>query len=294
MTEPSPRASRFTIALAALVLVALAIGSFILGRSTVEPRRTIAPAIVAVPSAPVVPLPVVLPKPEPLGRTDVIAAARAAADAYAAAAPLPEAVAALAGRDFEVRLPFACPGAPPPGPDGSSAVYDPAAKALRLRAEPVRWPPAVWLPPPAGEAAPIAETIEGFWIARPWTSSGACPTAPADVSQVAAEQSLGIAQFHTPAASRIGRRDGKAYEAVERVPPEAVDLSAGLLLRLRGKIAKRADVPPVLCRGPGSARPTCLVAVDFDEIAIENAATGATLETWDVAGPSASVFRAEN
>jgi hypothetical protein len=81
----------------------------------------------------------------------------------------------------------------------------------------------------------------------------------------------------------VGRRDGKAYEAVESVAPDALDLSRGLRLRLRGKLARAPGAGPVLCRAPGGARPVCILSATFDEVAIENPATGATLATWDVA-----------
>jgi len=225
----------------------------------------------------------------PLGRAELIAAAGSAADAFAAGRPLPEGVTRLAGRDFEIRLAFGCPGGPHADVGALGADYDEAAKALRVRAEPVRWSPEDWLPATEGasDGALAVEDIEGFWISRPWTTSEACPSsspAPTGVEAppAASEQTLAIAQFFTSESSRVARRDGEAYQTVERVAPDALDISQGLRLRLRGRLAPAPGAGPVLCRAPSGGRPVCMVSAVFDEVAVEKPATGATLATWDV------------
>jgi hypothetical protein len=137
------------------------------------------------------------------------------------------------------------------------------------------------------EAEPRAESIEGFWVARPWTSSEDCPPAGAapasgQLPAASADQTLGIGQFFMPEDSRVGRRDGRAYEAVQSVAREALELKRGLHLRLRGKLTRAPGAGPVLCRALSHTRPVCLVAVTLDEVAVLNPATGAALATWDV------------
>jgi hypothetical protein len=290
MEEPSRRVSRLSIAAATLAAIAVGTGGFVLGRSTVDTPPA-APADPA-PAPPPTPAPVLPAVQPPLGRAELISAVGSAADAFASGRPLPESVTALAGRDFELRLPFACPNVPV-SDTGLTAEYDEADEALRVRADPVRWPLQEWLPKPdgAGQAAPAAESIEGFWISRPWTSSDACP-APSPVPDAAqppggtAERTLGIAQLFDPQSSRLSRRDGKPYEAVKSVAPEALNLSRGLYLRLRGKLSRTPGIGPVSCRALGGARPVCLLVVSFDQVAIENPATGETLSTWDVSSGS--------
>ena len=221
----------------------------------------------------------------PLGRAELIAAAASAADAFAAGRPLPESATGLAGREFDLRLPFGCPGAPQLGAGALVARYDEEAQALRVRAEPVRWSPEEWLPSPVPEAAPAAEGIEGFWISRPWTSAETCPPAPAagDASPPpASEQTLGLAQIFTADTSRVGRRDGKAYETVESAAPGTLDLNQGLRLRLRGKLTRAPQGGPILCRAPSATRPVCLIFMELDEVAVELSSTGANVATWDV------------
>lgn len=259
---------------------------FVLGRSTLEPAPAPPAAASPEPGSSPLPSPVLPAVQPPLGRAELIAAAGSAADAFAAEAPLPESVTKLAGREFELRLPFGCPGAPRPAEGALTAEYDRSAEALRVRAEPVRWTPQEWLPNPEDRprGAPAVESIEGFWIARPWTSSEACP-APvgANMPPVAAERTLAIAQFFTAGDSRVGRRDGKAYEAVESVAPEAQNMRRDLRLRLRGKLTRAPGAGLVVCSGPDGARPACVISATLDEVAIENSSTRTTLATWDVA-----------
>lgn len=311
MVEPTRRSSRQFIAAATLSGLALAALGFALGRSTAEEARQ-APVPIATPAPPPPPdLPIVRP---PLGRADLIAAAAQAADAFAAGQPLPEAVARIAGRSFEIRLPFGCPGEAQSEDVPLGWQYDAEDRALRVRAQPTLWPVEIWAPQAPSEEAdgPAVEAVEGFWIARPWTTSEACPptgsasptppvSTPAEASvqpgeaestesaspsappELDPEQTLGVAQFFGPESSRVGRRDGQPYRAVVRVEPEALNLSQGLRLRLRGTVSNAPNGAPVLCQARGNARPLCLVSVTFDQVAVENPGTDATIATWDVA-----------
>lgn len=298
MSEPSRSTSRHVIAGATLAVIGVAAAGFALGRSTAEPAPTSTVAAVQPsPSPTPTPTPALPAIQSPLARPALIAAAADAASAFAAGRLLPAEVAALGGREFELLLPFACPGPPPPEGAALGSDYDAEEEALRVRAEPVRWTPAEWLPPDpaAPEAVPTAEAIEGFWIARPWIAEADCPApsvAPAaDVPSAPTEPTLGIAQIFGPESSRVGRRDGQPYRAVASVAPDALDLRQGLRLRLRGRVAARPS--PILCKpGAGTdARPVCLIVASLDEVAVFNPSTQVTLATWDVASKDARAAR---
>ncbi|TMJ14197.1 MAG: hypothetical protein E6G94_10110 [Alphaproteobacteria bacterium] len=96
---------------------------------------------------------------------------------------------------------------------------------------------------------------------------------------------MGIAQFFTSEGSRVGRRDGKAFELVRKVDAARLDLTRGLQLRLKGQLAAVPGRHIALCRAEGPGRPACLLGALFDEVAVVNPATGETLATWDVSAP---------
>lgn len=283
MHEPSPRTSRLAIAgsLAAIMIVGGA--GFLFGRATVP----VPPPAMSPVSAPEPALP---EEPEPttertLGRSDLIALGNAAAQAAADGAALPDGWREFVGRRFEVLLPFGCDG---PAAAGSEAPlrwrYDVEASALRIHVAPVTWVPGDWWSDPS---API-EAMEGFWIERPWSERQTCSSSAADASTLGIEpvtlpgQTLALVQLISRDTPRQVRRDGKPYEAVVRVAPDAVDPSQGLRIRLAGRIGQYPNGQPARCRQPGGReqRPICLIAVTTEEVAIENPASGETLSEW--------------
>ncbi len=102
------------------------------------------------------------------------------------------------------------------------------------------------------------------------------------------ERTLAIGQIFLAGSGRGGRREGKPYETVVRVAPERLDISAGLRLRISGRIVRTANAGPVWCGRPAGAeqRPACLVGAVMDEVAVENPATGETLATWSLGSPA--------
>lgn len=283
MEEPSPRSSRLALAGALAAAIAVGGAGFLLGRATSER----VPAAVAPPLA----LPIPKPAPEPvvsgvLGRADLIGLAAAAADAAAAGRdPGPE-IAQADGRRFELRLPFGCSG--PAGEDGAGAMgwrYDSKAQALRIQVDPAIWTAQDWWP---ADAASGVEAIEGFWIARSWTSSEACPegrpAAAGAESVTLPGQTLALGQIFLAESGRGGRRDGKPYQTVVPVAEDQLDTSRGFRLRISGRVARTGNVGLVRCRQPAGPeqRPICLVSVVMDEVAVENSASDATLATWSL------------
>jgi hypothetical protein len=165
--------------------------------------------------------------------------------------------------------------------------YDSKAQALRINVHPVAWTAQGWWP---AEEANGVEAIEGFWVARPWTSSEACPgggdrPAAAGTEPVTLPgQTLALGQIFLAESGRGGRRDGKPYEAVVQVAEDQLDASRGFRLRISGRIARAGNVGPVRCRQPAGPeqRPICLISVVMDEVSVENSASGSTLATWSL------------
>jgi hypothetical protein len=280
MREPSVRTSRLAIAggLAAIIVVGSA--GFILGRGTANPEAEPAPPAV------VAPAPTPAPGPEipsgVLDRAALVSLAGQAADAFTSGNPMPAAVTGAADRRFDLLLPFGCGG---PNAEGSTLPlrwrYDENRQTLRLNVEPTVWQAQEWnIDPQAG-----IEAIRGFWINRPWSSSGACPS---QVGQAVARgmepvtlpgQTLAIAQFLT----RTDRRSDHAFTVVQRIPAAQIDVSQGFRVRLTGRIARLPGGDPVRCIQPNGIeqRPICVIAASVDEVRIENTANGAVLGTWN-------------
>lgn len=287
MDEPSPRGSRMALAGAVIAALVVGGGGFMLGRSTLERD----PETIAAPAA----QPTPLAEPEPieasvLGRARLLELATAAADVAAGGRAHPE-LAKAEGRRFELRLPFGCDG---PADAGSASDlrwrYDQASGSLRIHIAPALWPAGDWWP---SDDPTHIESIQGFWVDRPWTSSEACP-AKADAAAGSGIKpplrTLALGQIFGAEASRAGRRDGQPYEAIVRIPQEELDTSKGFRMRISGRIAPIKDTGPVHCRqSPDPSNPpVCLLSVVMDEIAVENAADGETLATWDLRGSASA------
>lgn len=302
MEEPSLETSRRIFAGAIAAALVLGGGGFLLGRATSPAEQAPVDDETA---ETVVPLP--LPTwSGPLARPDLLALASLAADATAAGLAPDDELVQSDGRRLEIRLPFGCAG--PTAPNANTGwTYDEANETLRVFVAPQRWTAEDWSLPTA--RADAIESIEGFWIARPWTSSEACPSRPpeldaasAEVEQAIADETseeaeeaetaeaaderpppptLAIGQIYTTESPRSAPREGEAFRAVVRVAEEDLDTSQGFRLRISGRLTKAGGPAPAICRqASASRRPICLVTVAMDEVAIENPATGETLATW--------------
>jgi hypothetical protein len=230
-----------------------------------------------------------------LSRADIIAVANSAADATSSGAKMPESASVTEGSRFEIDLPFGCDG---PAAEYSREPfqwrYDTKSSSLRVSVAPATFDPGDWLGGPSsdagGAASPMAreEAIEGFWIARPWSSRETCEPGSARATPLGIDpvtlpgQTLGLAQIFTDEDSRNARRGGKAYESVRHMDEGDLKIDQGLRVRLRGRIARFPDGATVRCRQPAgkNQRPVCLVAVTFDDVTIENPSTKETIATW--------------
>lgn len=271
MNSPAKGSSIRTWLAAALLGSALAFGGYLLGRESVPEAKPPPPSEVTVPAPKR--QPTVLPDPL-LSRSDIIGLAAAAADQFGGG-PAPRE--AFAGRRFLLRIPFGCGG--PAGEDVTTGWrYDEASGTLRIKVAPNDWTEQLR---GDGEGEQEIDAVEGFWVPRPWTSNEGCPSAV----QAAADRgqsTVGVAQFFGVESNRSGQRRGRPFEFVAKVAPEEVP-RAGLQLVIEGRVAQvPGGEASVICDSPvPAARPTCIVAAEFDRVAVRDPASGKELANWD-------------
>jgi hypothetical protein len=242
------------------------------------PAKVAPPPLVPAPSAAAVSAP---PKIAPAARADLIADADVAASAFAAGQATPPSK--LVGERFSIRLAFGCGGpVADPGPLQAYYQLDAATRTVRLVAR-----PATWTDLPLVRAAATtqpAETVEGFWIPRPWLRIEGCPyrreVAPPATPTPVEAPSLGLAMFHSQEASRAERRGDRPYEHVFKLPADRDGQKLSFRLLLEGRISGFSDRSAVRCWGESvDHRPVCLYGVDVDRVAFE-AEDGTLLADW--------------
>jgi hypothetical protein len=238
-----------------------------------KPKDTPAP-----PPAPAAEPALSLPVPPPaIERAELLAIIGQAASAFAQGQTAPRTVLDLVGRRFSVRLPFGCLG---PGGDGpASYAYDAGKTSLKLTARPQTWTKDETVR--ALVAGPTTETIEGFWIPRPWIAEGACPALrpqpiPVPPAPAPFPHTVGLVSTFEAKDSRLQQRGARPYEVVRKAetPP-----AGAFHLILEGRIVE-GPTGPVVCRSDDPDHPPlCLLRVEFDRVAIEDA-TGEVLGEW--------------
>lgn len=312
MREPSLRTSRMAIAGGVMGAAALAAAGFLLGRvSAPKPQAVDNPVPVASASA--------APAIDPLRvlrRAELVMIGERASEAFVIGAPTGAGGEDIAGRRFELVIPFGCNG---PQDDDSGAPlrwrYDAAAQTLRVHVAPAVWTAADWdLSDPQGLA-----TLDGFWVSRPWNPAEYCPKSPVTAQQPAAgastpapiasasaaapapaagepasdlqpqpslarpaERTLAVVSLRAADARRESNQ--RPYSIVRRMPPEAFAPASGFHLRLSGRIDRLPSGASTRCVQPADIdqRPACAIAVALDEVAIANPLDGATLAAWSL------------
>lgn len=261
-------------AIALIIVIASLLGG-------VQPHR--APPAVAPPPTPAPQIPA-LPPP-PLTRSELVQAAQASASAYATGAAGSKAKSPLVGRAFVVRIPFGCdgPGAAPAAAQ-ASVEFDAATGAVKLVAR-----PSVWTSLPGVQELPNAksvDTVEGFWIPRPWADSETCPPKrdrplPATPTPPAA-QTIGLARIFTEGDSRVSARGDRPYERTFKVPKDDTSrLGHAYALVLEGRLTGFGDGQVTHCWSESDDhRPVCLFSVEYDRVAFEDTVTGEVLAEW--------------
>lgn len=211
---------------------------------------------------------------------------------------------ALDGKPFELRIRFGCPvraAAQASSAKGPFNVrFNEEDRTLKVRAA-----PDLTLEDPkiAARAGEGIESVEGFWMYRPWQLAAGCSTSPdtAQPSHGASPESVetgkaeagaesapaplawrvGIAQFFSDADSRTRRRDRRAYEATKLIPAGEAPSALGYDLVLAGRLRKLPNGSVVSCGVESAdAPPECVVSAEFDRVSIEAPATGEVLAQW--------------
>ncbi|WP_242078236.1 hypothetical protein [Brevundimonas diminuta] len=266
-----------TIASPRYSIIALAASLLVLAACQREPQPAPAPAEKS--ETP----PVVTVAPAPvLDRAGLLEAMDIAASAFAAGREVGGA--SLAGRRFVVRQAFGC-GAPSEAAEAAADGLATVAWAKDRQSLKFSLAPADWLQSGVvgGDDSGL-EAVEGFWLARPWLLTEACPAmAPgASASTQASPQTAGLAAVFKPNGARTGRRNGRAYEFTLRgedgQPP--VPSAQGYRLVLEGRMTAFADGRAIHCRAAAAdQRPACIGAVQLDRVAFEDA-DGQMLSEW--------------
>lgn len=259
-------------------------------RDRSEVTAPVAPETVASVDIPVSPL---APSP-PLDRAGLITGLAQAASVHAAGAMVSGSD-PLVGRTFSLKLPFGCNG-----PAAADQTRDGIAhwqwgddqRSIRLSMSPEDSLDSPLMAGAVvvreGESPENAwEAVEGFWIERPWLATESCPAASLSASITAppTPQTVGLVAVYPEGGSRLGRRNGRAYQHTLRAsgetaltPPEG-----GFALRLDGRIVGFPDDRAGRCVAfSPDQRPTCVAAVQLDRIAFETAVTAETLAEWRI------------
>jgi hypothetical protein len=291
-----------TLAIGLVAVFSLAL--IVLVWTSIQPPPPKAPALK--PDLPVV----IKPEPQPvLDRAALIRMASIAASAEGAGTPLPD-QSAMVGRSFSITVRFDC-AAP-----ALSWGRDPGQKRIKLSARLQDWSTSDLV---KGLAPAQFDQVEGFWVTRPWILTNDCRLAPPQVQAAASAvdrlkapaapadgkrpgdkaadaavqpapvlppqvQTLGLASFFSPGASRVPQRGGKPYEAVLKLTPE-LEAATGsdLKMTLTGRIGQATPGRPVVCRASQpDRRPLCLVAVEIDALAFMVDGVDKPLAEWRV------------
>jgi hypothetical protein len=217
-----------------------------------------------------------VPAPEVLDRAELLVAVGSAAAAFAAGAPPPQQAAALEGRRFALKLPFGC-GWPQTEAGRTGYRLDPVRGTLKVTvaAEDLSKTPWAALLADGREV----EAVEGFWIRRPWMAAEACPAVAARPGGAPSPEVVGLAEVFVAGGSRVLRRGARAYEVTRRHPGDRPPPAGGFRVAVEGRIAQAGGRPIRCSADHPDQRPVCLALVEFDRVAIEDAA-GETLGAW--------------
>lgn len=232
----------------------------------------------------------------PLDRAAIIGAVARAASDWATGTNDADRQRALDGRRFDLKLRFYCPG---DSHASRQLSFDEQERVLRIEVE-----PEISLDTPLLSELGLEgfEAAEGFWLYRDWLLDPACPVVPAAEpaadgaaggeaqtnegqtneaktneaqtnedpagAAVPALPAIGVAQFFTDQDSRISRRESRAYQATVKVRAGEPSLGEGYDLILSGRLASLPGGPVIACTGLPDARPSCIVSVRFDHVAL--------------------------
>ena len=235
----------------------------------------------------------------PLDREALLLATLRAASAFAAGADDSDEQRRLAGKRFELRLRFGCGGIN--GADeGRGWQFEDERRTMRLKVAPDISGDD---PVAAAIAGDSFETVEGFWLRRPWLLTPACPAVPAaesakvettakptpesetepeaEAAAIVMGRRVGIAQFFSESDSRTGRRRHRAYESTSVLAGNEQPSSSGYDFVLSGRLRALPDRRAIACVSDGSqVPPSCIVSVHVDRAWIERADNRKLIAEW--------------
>lgn len=247
-------------------------------------------------------LPTVPVVEKPLDREQLLLSTLRAASAFAAGADDNAIQRRLDGKRFELRLRFGC-GEPGMHEQSRSWRFDVKARALRLKVAPDISSDD---PVAAAIAGDAFETVEGFWLRRPWLLTPACPPtqpaeelsaggqAPAKVpapqpetaedrppAPAASSRRVGIAQFFTEDHSRTTRRRQRPYESTRVLDQGQAPSAVGYDFVLSGRLRALPDRRVIACTSDGpQVPPSCIISVDIDRAWIERPDNRQLIAEW--------------
>ena len=286
MQEPSPHSSRLAMAGGLAALLVVGGSGFLIGRTTApEPMRTVSQVPRAQPEPP--PPPAAIAPPPTLERAGLLDLVADAIDAAVASRQLPKEIQSAAGRRFDLVLPFGCAG--PVEGERSAPFgwqYDHANTTLRVWINATRWESATW---GAAKTEEGKTAIEGFWVAKPWSTATHCPASALGGAMRAAspdqtQGELAIAHLIDANAGKSARK----LEIVKRMAPDDFDAKRGFTLRITGRLQSAETGGPIRClqRTGQHQRPQCMIIGDFAELRVENPKTGDLLGVWPMSETS--------
>lgn len=261
-----------------------------------------------------------LPTPQPpLNRERLLLAMVQARSAAAAGTDDREAQSALDGQRFEFRIRLGCTiGEPDAGATGTRVTVDPETRQVELFAQPdvsLEQPPVASVAQGGFEAAE-GFWIEHPWLLQSACPAASPPAAvpaeqgpeegqapseqketdskasasppkpvplepPAERAASVQQRSVALVQFFEASGSRLERRDGRPYSARDKLPEGAPAPPPGRWeLVIVGRLRALQD-RVIHCSLPEpGAIPTCIIAAEFERVAIRNAETGTELARW--------------
>jgi hypothetical protein len=260
----------------------------------------------------------VLPVAEPpLDREALLLAAARAGSAAVLGADDAAEQSKLAGRRFELRIRFGCEaGADQAGnsKSGWKATFEEPRRILRLRVDP-DVNEATPLLRNAAEGA--LEDATGFWLPSPWLLTAACPPPPprnepspqaAATATTKAKAGSGKAKGADGTAGevdppppvvtpRVGivqgygaddprtHRARQAYEVTRRLAADAEPSAEGYDLVIAGRLRRLPNGKVITCvQEQRGHPPACLIAADFDRIALIRGDNDEQIAEWTGTG----------
>ena len=218
-----------------------------------------------------------------LGRADLITAAKLAASAYVESRTADQSVMDLAGRRFELALPFGC--------NGSASLDDELIEGWRFIAETaileIAFPSNFSKFPTSQSAQGELAAVEypftkSFWIKRDWLQQPVCPKSSDATSRVVEPENpwLAIAEPTRQDVPRSGQRRGAPYRLSKRLPVEEAPDSQGLRLILTGRLTV-GEGGPVLCKSISpDRRPICVILARFESVSVTDSARSSIYGEW--------------